>query len=120
MKRLASSFKYAVNGIFSVIKTEKNMQIHLSITALVILLGLLLHISSSEWLVVIICIGLVLSMETVNTALEELVNLISPEKNFKAGLIKDMAAGAVLISAIISVVIGIIIFLPKILNLFFN
>lgn len=117
MKRLFTSFGYALNGIKTVFRSEKNMQIHLGIATLVILLGFLFQISKSEWLACIICIGLVFSAETMNTAIETFVDMVSPERKPQAGKIKDIAAGGVFLAAIISVVIGVIIFLPKIFDI---
>lgn len=114
MKRLLLSFGYALAGIKAVVRTEKNMQIHLFVAVLVIVLGFIFHISVSEWLAVIICIGLVFSAETMNTAIEKLVDLVSPERKPQAGNIKDIAAGGVFLAAMISVVVGIVIFLPKV------
>ena len=71
------------------------------------------RISNTEWLVVIICIGMVVASEIINSSIEELVNFISPERNQKAGLIKDLAAAAVLVTAVIAAVCGLIIFIPK-------
>lgn len=84
---------------------------------LVIFFSFLLQISNLEWLIVIFCIGLVLTAEIFNSAIEVLTDIVSPESNPRAGLVKDMAAGAVLIAAITSAIIGLIIFVPKLLNL---
>lgn len=84
---------------------------------LVIFFSFLLQISTLEWLIVIFCIGLVLTAEIFNSAIEVLTDIVSPESNPRAGLVKDMAAGAVLIAAITSAIIGLIIFVPKLLNL---
>ncbi len=114
MKKLIKSFKYAFEGIVAGIKEEQNMKIHISIMILVIIFGILLKISKMEWIICIILFGFVISMELVNTSIENIVDLITLEKNPKAKIIKDVAAGAVLISAITSAIIGLIIFIPKI------
>lgn len=119
MKRLIKSFAYAIQGIKAVISTETNMKIHIFVAVFVIILGLIFRISTSEWLACIICIGLVFSAETMNTAIETLVDMVSPERKPQAGKIKDIAAGGVFLAAIVSVVVGIIIFLPKIWNIIF-
>ncbi|VBB46829.1 Undecaprenol kinase [uncultured Paludibacter sp.] len=119
MKRLLLSFSYALKGIKQVIRSETNMKIHLSIAVLVIILGFIFHISTSEWLACIICIGLVFSAETMNTAIETLVDMVSPERKPAAGKIKDIAAGGVFLAALISVVVGMIVFFSKICHLFF-
>ena len=114
-KKLINSFKYALSGIKSAFKTEQNMKIHLLIMEIVILMALILNISFNEWLIVLICFMVVISSELFNTALEKCVDLASPNKNEIAKLAKDISAGAVLITAIFAAIIGIIIFLPKII-----
>lgn len=115
MKRLLKSFVYAWQGIRSVFGSESNMKIHALVAALIVFMGFAFWISPFEWIAIIICIGLVFSAEMFNTALETLTDKVSPEKNKLAGKVKDIAAGAVLIAAIISVIVGLIIFLPKLL-----
>ena len=114
-KKLINSFKYALSGIKSAFKTEQNMKIHPLIMEIVILMALILNISFNEWLIVLICFMVVISSELFNTALEKCVDLASPNKNEIAKLAKDVSAGAVLITAIFAAIIGIIIFLPKII-----
>ncbi len=111
------SFGYAINGIRYSIRTQHNILIHIILAIIAITLGFLLKINSFEWIAIIIVIGLVISAEIFNTSIEELVNLVSPHKNEKAGIIKDLAAGAVLILAITAFITGLIIFLPKIIIL---
>ena len=117
-KRLINSFKYAFTGIKTAFKTEQNMKIHLIILILVIIFGIILKISKAEWIICIILIGFVISLELINTAIENTVDLITIENNPKAKIAKDTAAGAVLISAITAAIIGLIIFIPKIILLF--
>ena len=114
-KRLINSFKYAFEGIYTGLKTERNMKIHFIIVILVIIFGIILKISKMEWIICIILFAFVISLELINTAIENTVDLITQEKNPKAKIAKDVAAGAVLISAIASAIIGLIIFVPKIL-----
>ena len=114
MKRLIQSFSNAFRGITIVFSTEKNMHIHLIVAALVVIFGWVLHISTTEWLLCLLCFGLVITAEMMNTAIENTVDLSSPQKNKLAGKAKDIAAGAVLVSAIIAACIGLIIFIPKI------
>lgn len=118
IKARLKSFKYAFNGIFYCMRTQHNFWIHLLATIIVILLGFLFDISRAEWLLLIFSIGLVLCLEIINTAIEYLVDIISPQHQKAAGLAKDLAAGAVLIGAITAILIGLIIFSPKFLNLF--
>lgn len=111
------SFIYAYKGITFALSTQHNLIVHICLALIAIVLGFILNISSLEWVSIIIVIGIVLTSELINTALELLVDIISPEKNKTAGRVKDLAAGAVLISAIAALIIGIIIFLPKIIKL---
>lgn len=115
-KNILNSFKYAFEGIWAAIKEERNLKIHILIMILVIIFGIIFNISTFEWLVCILLFGGVISLELVNTAIETTVDLITMERNPKAKFAKDISAGAVLVMAIISVVIGLIIFMPKILE----
>ena len=114
MKKILKSFKYAFEGISTGIKEEKNMKIHISIIILVIIFGIMFKINIIEWMICIVLFGLVISMELMNTAIENAVDLITKEKNEQAKIVKDVAAGAVLVSAISSAIVGFIIFIPKI------
>lgn len=118
MKKFLKSFRYAFEGIFTGIKEEQNMKIHIAIMILVIIFGILLKISKVEWIICIALFGLVISMELINTAIENAVDLITKEKNKQAKIAKDVAAGAVLVSAIASAIIGLIIFVPKVILIF--
>lgn len=115
---LINSFKYAIEGIIANLKTERNLIIHFIITILVIVLGFIFSISKYEWITCIILFGLVIALELMNTSFEKLVDLCMPSINPKAKFIKDTAAASVFVAANIAVIIGIIIFLPKLLNLF--
>lgn len=117
-KKLINSFKYAFKGIGSSLKSERNMKIHFAMMVLVIMAGILLNISMWEWITCFILFGLVISLEMVNTAIEIVVDMVSPEYNLKAGHVKDIAAGAVLVNAIVAFIVGLLIFLPKIIGLF--
>ena len=109
-----SSFRLAILGILTAIKQERNVKIHLVITILVIVLGLLNDLSKQEWMLIAFCIGLVISLELINTAIERVVDLVTSEYHPLAKEAKDIAAGAVFVAAILSIVIGGIIFIPKI------
>ena len=113
-KKLILSFKYAFTGIFTALKKEQNMKIHFLIMSLVIILGFIYNISCMEWIICLICFALVISLEMANTAIENTVDLVTNELKPLAKIAKDVAAGAVLFSAIISAIIGLIIFIPKI------
>jgi len=118
LKKLFRSFGFALTGIKELIQSEQNAQIHLFISICVIIAGFLFRISSSEWCIVALCIGLVLAAEAFNTVFEKLVDHLFPQKHETARLAKDIAAGAVLFCALMAVVCGVIIFLPKLLSLF--
>jgi diacylglycerol kinase len=117
-KRLLS-FTFAFKGIAHFLKTQHNAWIHLIAAAFVIASAFWLKVSMAEWIWLAFAIGFVLVSELFNTAIEFLVDLVSPDFNPKAGLVKDIAAGAVLIAALTSVVIGMLVFLPKLLLFFF-
>jgi diacylglycerol kinase len=114
---LLKSFKYAFIGIFTSLKTERNLIIHTSIMLLVIIFGIIYKINTYEWFTCIILFITVLSSELFNTAIELTVDLACKEKHPLAKKAKDVAAGAVLITAIGSAIIGLWIFIPKIFNL---
>lgn len=115
-KRLANSFKYAFEGICQAYVGEQNLKIHTVIAVLVIIFGFILKISYTEWLVCLILIGLVLMAEFFNTSIEYLVDLASPEIHPLAKATKDTASAGVLMMAIISAIIGLIIFVPKLIS----
>lgn len=117
-KRLVHSFKYAGTGIFTSLSQEKNMKIHFIAMIVVIVLGIVLKISSLEWIACVILFAGVIGSEMFNTAIETVVDMVMPYKNDKAKIAKDVAAGGVLVWAIASVIIGGIIFIPKIIELF--
>lgn len=114
-KKLINSFKHAFAGIFTSVKSERNMLIHVSIMILVIVCGIILKINLNEWKICIILFGLVISAELINTAIETTIDLCMPDIHPKAKLAKDTAAGAVLVLAIVAAIEGLIIFVPKIL-----
>lgn len=111
--KLTFSFKYAFEGIITTIKEERNMFIHFLIAIIVVITGVYVRLSLNEWLICLLLFALVFSLELINTAIENTVDLVTTKKNKKAKIAKDAAAGAVLIAAIFASIIGIIIFLPK-------
>jgi diacylglycerol kinase (ATP) len=113
-RKRARSFVYAWRGILFMVTTQHNFWIHLAVAFLVVVAGFAFRISLSEWVQVVFAIGLVLSAETFNSAIEQLIDQVHPEWSAKAGLVKDLAAGAVLLSAITAALIGVLIFAPKI------
>ncbi len=118
LKKRIRSFAFALHGLTYLFRTQPNAVIHFISMILVIVMGIFFNLNSIEWILVIFAIGLVISAEAFNTALEELVDLVSPEYHEKAGRVKDLAAGGVLVAAISAAIIGGIIFIPKILACF--
>lgn len=117
LKNRFGSFKFAFNGLCSLLKNEHNSRIHLLAAIIAIAMGIVLKINYIEWSLLIIVIGFVFLSELLNSSLESLADVIEPEWNENIRKAKDYAAAAVLISAIISVIVGGLIFIPKILNL---
>lgn len=113
-KKSNIGFKFAFNGIKEAFIRERNFRIHLYITALVLLFSFYFQLSVIEWLFIIIAIYFVLVMELVNSLFERVIDYIKPEYHVQAKIIKDIAAGVVLLTASLSIIIGLIIFLPKI------
>ena len=107
------SFGYAFKGIATLFLRTPNAHIHALAVAVVVTGGFLLHVSSIEWCVLVLCMGSVIAAEACNSAIESLADKVTPEKDPLIGKAKDLAAGAVLILAIMSVVIAAIIFIPK-------
>jgi len=111
------SFRYAIRGIFQLFSTENNAKIHLIAGILAIFLGLSLGLSRIEWCILIIQITVVFAAEAFNSAIEKLSDVLSPEHHPVVGILKDIAAGGVLLVAAGSVLTGILLFLPRILDL---
>lgn len=110
MKKFFRSFIYAIRGMRISLKEQRNLKVQLFVAAVTIGAGFYFDIEPWEWTAILLTIGLVIGLEMINSAIESLVDLITPEWNPKAGKIKDIAAGAVLLVAIIAVVVGVIIF----------
>lgn len=117
IKERIASFGYAFAGILEVIKSQANFKIHFLAALLAVSAGFYFNISTVEWCSIVGCITLVFGAETFNTAIEHLTNLVTPEYHILAKKTKDAAAGAVLFIAIGAAIIGLIIFLPKLLQL---
>jgi diacylglycerol kinase len=111
------SFKYAFNGIITAYKNEPNLTIHTFFAISASLVGLFLKLSAEEWLLLVFTIFYVITLELLNTVLESLVNLVSPEIRPYAKVAKDVSAACVLLAAIMSVIVGLVLFLPKLLVL---
>ena len=116
IKRLGNSFKYALSGIINAYKTEQNLLIHTIVAILVIALGIIIHLSYIELAIVVLTIGLVISLELVNTSIENAIDMAMPSIHPLAKASKDAASGAVLFAAIISVVVGCLIYIPKLIE----
>ena len=115
-KRL-KSFGFAARGIRFFFVTQPHAKIHTVLAIVAVVCGWGLNISKGDWLAVILAIGLVLVAEATNTALEELVNFVSPNYHKQAGIVKDVAAGAVLLAAIVAFVVGLLVFIPPLVAL---
>jgi diacylglycerol kinase len=118
MIRLIKSFGYAFKGFRYATKTQANFRIHLMAMVVVVCAGFYLHLQQSEWLWVSLAITMVLAAELMNTAIEVLTDKVSPDYNEQAGHVKDVAAAAVTVTAVFAVVVGAVIILPKIKDLF--
>jgi undecaprenol kinase len=116
--RIGKSFYFASRGIVEALKTERNIRIHSSVAVVVILAGLFFSLNWIEWLFILVAIVGTITLELVNSAIERVVDLVTNEYHPLAKQAKDIAAGAVFLYAIFSVIVGIVIFLPKIISLF--
>ncbi|MDO9546159.1 MAG: diacylglycerol kinase family protein [Pelolinea sp.] len=118
--RFKFSFRNAFAGIQTAYRTQKNLKIHMFIGLIMITAGFLLNITNSDWLILILTIMLVIISELFNTALEFTVDLFSPDFSLQAKKAKDVSAAGVLVTSLFAILIGILIFLPKILKIFSN
>ncbi|RAP35833.1 diacylglycerol kinase [Candidatus Marinamargulisbacteria bacterium SCGC AAA071-K20] len=116
-KKLTSSLFYALRGIKFAYEGQRNMKIHVYISSLVLALSYFVKLNQTEFIFILLCIFLVLITEIINSAIEKNIDLYTSEINRDAMLGKDMAAGAVLLTSINAIIIGLIIFTPKVLNL---
>ncbi|WOD43770.1 diacylglycerol kinase [Hwangdonia lutea] len=108
------SVGYAFKGALLLLKTEASIKIQFFIAVLMTIAGFYFNISSTEWIVQCLAIAMVMSIEGINTAIEEIADFMHPEHHIKIGLIKDIAAGAVFIASVFAIIIGFVIYLPKI------
>lgn len=115
-KKLKHSFKYAFNGIKLCINNEQNMLIHFTVATLVIICAFIFKLSKIEWIICLLLIGIVFMMELLNTAIENVCDLVTKEENKYVKVAKDTAAGSVLVISIVSAIIGLIIFIPKLME----
>lgn len=116
---LRESFRYAVSGILIAFQEERNFKIHTILAVLSIFFATILRCSLMEWIIILLCIGVVMSAEIFNTALENAMDWLDPQYNTYVKKVKDLAAGGVLVTSIAVALIGLLIFVPKFYNLFF-
>lgn len=116
-RTLLKSFGYAASGLRRAFREEPNFKIHTGIAFIVVILAALLGFSAVEWVILIMTIFLVIASELVNTAVEDTLNLVNPEISEKVAAIKDLTAAIVMLAALAAVPIGLLLFLPKVINL---
>lgn len=117
-KKQLRSFGYAWKGICSCVGKEQNLSFHLIVTICVVAAGWGFCITWGEWVAIVLCIGVVIAAELFNSAIERLVDQVSPQRHPVAGQVKDIAAGAVLVCALAAIVVGLIIFIPYLTRFF--
>lgn len=116
IRKNVRSFRYAIEGIFALFRFENNAKIHLLAAITVIVVGLWLPLNRVEWALVLTQVGLVLAAEAFNTAIEKLADVVSPERHPQIKAVKDLSAGAVLLVVIVAVIVGLLIFGPKLID----
>ncbi len=109
-------FRYALKGLQTAVKSEFNLKLHLISAIITVILGFVLKVSTMEWCILVIAIGIVLVAELFNTAIEQLVNLVQPDFHPTAGKVKDIAAGAVFVASICALICGLLVFGNKVLE----
>jgi diacylglycerol kinase len=112
------SFYHAFRGISTAVKTELNLRVHLCVAAFVIAAGFYVGLTAFEWMVVVLCICSVITTELINTAIEQLCNHVTKEQHEAIKKVKDISAAAVLLVSVGAAIVGIIIFLPKLISLY--
>lgn len=114
-RKFYNSFGFAFKGIRMVLSNQQNLWIHLMVACIVVATGYFAKLSAVEWCIIVLCIFMVIAMETMNSAIEKLVDFVSPGFHEQAGAIKDISAAAVLLTVVGAVVAGLLIFLPKLI-----
>lgn len=112
-RSINDSFRYAFSGLWYVLRTQRNVRIHLSIAMCVVIVRLWLKVSMSQWAILALTVGFVLVSEVLNTVAETLVDLVSPGCHPLAGVVKDVTAGAVMLTAIVSAIVGLLVLGPS-------
>ena len=118
LAKFMAGFRYAFNGLWYALRTQRNVRVHVCIAILAILLGIILHISAIEFAMIFVAITSVFIAEMFNTVFELCIDIAAPDYHPLAKIAKDMAAGAVLLSAMLAVAIGLFVFVPHIWHLF--
>jgi diacylglycerol kinase len=113
------SFKFALNGVKILISEEHNSRIHFVSALCVIIAGIIFKIATLEWIIILFAIGLVITLEIINSSIENMADFISQEKHASIKKVKDLSAAGVLVSSLTALAIGLIIFLPKVLSILF-
>ena len=119
LKKFINSFTYPIKGLKYAYRNEQNLAVDLGVAAIVIIFGIILKVSLAEWAILFLTMGLVIACELINTAIEATVDLITEDYHPLAKVAKDTSAAAVFIFAIVAVIVGMIIFLPKIISIVF-
>ena len=118
IKKFINSFSYPIKGLRYAYKNEQNLAVDVGIALIVAIFGFIFRINKYEWAILVLTIGLVISCELINTAIEAVVDLVTEEYHPLAKVAKDTSAAAVLVFAMVAVIVGLIIFVPKIIGLF--
>lgn len=118
-RKFLLSFKYAFNGI-RVALNQRNLKVQIAVASVIMLVGMWLKVGSVEWAVLVLTIGLVISLELINTSIEAFIDLASPQYHPLAKRSKDMAAGAVLVAAIVAAIVGLLILGPPLLRALYS
>lgn len=118
-KKKSIGFTFAFAGLREALKTERNLRIHLIACLCTIILGFFLKLSNMEWIVLLLTVCIVITLELVNSVIEKIIDYVKPEIHPEAKVIKDIGAGTVLVAAIIAAIIGVLLFGPKLIAIFF-
>lgn len=120
--QILKKFKYAFKGLFHSIKEEKSLIIHLIVSIIVLIIAGLIneHMQIIDWIIIVITIFLVIGVELINTAIENIVDMVAFKYNFNARKIKDIAAAAAFVFSLMAIIVGLLVFIPKFINIFSN
>ena len=118
IKKFLNSFTYPIKGLKYAYRNEQNLAVDVGVSLLVLIAGFIFKLETYEWIIVVFAIGAVISLELINTAIEAVVDLVTEEYHPLAKVAKDTSAAAVFVIAIVAAIVGVIIFLPKLISLF--